>query len=226
MFRLLRQADALLRESETPAEPARSVGPSVAKAATLLVFGGLFYGGVMGSYGGWSEGRFWQALFSGVKVPLLLLVTFLLALPSFFVLNTLLGVRRDFAVVLRALVISQSTLTLVLAALAPYTMLWYVSFAGYPQATVFNGCMFALASLAGQFWLRRAYLPLLAQRPVHRWLLLLWLLIYTFVAIQMAWVLRPFIGDPGRPVQFFRPGAWDNAYVIVARTLRDALNGH
>jgi hypothetical protein len=223
MFRLLRQADALLRESATPAEPARSAGPSVAKSAALLVLGGLLYGGVMGSYGGWSGARFWQAIFSAVKVPLLLLVTFCLALPSFFVLNTLLGVRRDFAVVLRALVMSQSTLTLVLAALAPYTVLWYLSFAGYPQATVFNGLMFALASLAGQFWLRRAYVPLLTQRPVHRWLLRLWLLIYTFVAIQMAWVLRPFIGDPGRPVQFFRQEAWDNAYVIVARTLREAL---
>src|SRR5207244_3069802 len=133
-----------------------SPGPSLAQAALLLVLGGLFYGGVMGSYGGWSEDRFRQAIFSAVKVPLLLLVTFCLALPSFFVLNTLLGVRRDFALVLRALVMSQAALTLILAALAPYTALWYLSFAGYPQATAFNGLMFALASLAGQFWLRRA----------------------------------------------------------------------
>jgi hypothetical protein len=55
----------------------------------------------MGSYDGWSEGHFRQAIFATVKVPLLLLVTFCLALPSFFVLNTLLGVRRDFGPVLQ-----------------------------------------------------------------------------------------------------------------------------
>jgi hypothetical protein len=28
-------------------------------------------------------------------------------------------------------------------------------------------------------------------------------------------VLRPFIGDPTSPVQFFRQEAWSNAYVVV-----------
>ena len=45
-----------------------------------------------------------------------------------------------------------------------------------------------------------------------------------FVAIQMAWVLRPFIGSRDLPPQFFREEAWSNAYVqlvhIVARALR------
>jgi hypothetical protein len=43
------------------------------------------------------------------------------------------------------------------------------------------------------------------------------MVLYIFVGIQMGWVLRPFIGDPMEPVQFFRDEAWDNAYVIVAR---------
>ncbi len=39
-----------------------------------------------------------------------------------------------------------------------------------------------------------------------------WIVIYVFVGIQMGWVLRPFIGDPRTPVQFFREGSWSNAY--------------
>jgi hypothetical protein len=42
-----------------------------------------------------------------------------------------------------------------------------------------------------------------------------WLVIYVFVGIQMGWVLRPFIGNPGAPVQFFRDDSWSNAYVEV-----------
>ncbi len=32
----------------------------------------------------------------------------------------------------------------------------------------------------------------------------------------MAWVLRPFVGSPGKPITFFRQEAWGNAYVEVA----------
>jgi hypothetical protein len=35
----------------------------------------------------------------------------------------------------------------------------------------------------------------------------------------MGWVLRPFIGDPGAPVQFFRAEAWSNAYVVVFKLI-------
>jgi hypothetical protein len=54
-----------------------------------------------------------------VKVPFLLLTTFAISVPSFFVLNTLLGVRADFPAVLRILLAGQAGLTIILAALEP-----------------------------------------------------------------------------------------------------------
>ncbi len=45
--------------------------------------------------------RLLQVVYSAVKVPFLLMATFVLSLPSFFVVNTLLGLRSDFARVLR-----------------------------------------------------------------------------------------------------------------------------
>ena len=56
----------------------------------------MFYGGVMGTYGGFGGPRMWQVVYSAVKVPFLLFTTFVLSLPSFFVINTLLGLRADF----------------------------------------------------------------------------------------------------------------------------------
>jgi len=49
----------------------------------------------MGTFSGLAAGRFHQLLYSGVKVPLLMLVTFGLCLPSFFVLNTVAGLRDE-----------------------------------------------------------------------------------------------------------------------------------
>lgn len=50
------------------------------------------------------------------------------------------------------------------------------------------------------------------KRNVGRGGVRVWLVLYLFVGIEMAWVLRPFVGAPGLPVQFFRHGAWGNAY--------------
>jgi len=181
----------------------------------LLVSCGLFYGAVMGSFSGLAPGRFQQLLYSGLKVPLLLVTTFLLCLPSFFVVNTLAGLRDDFGQVLRALVATQSCVTVVLAGLAPITAFWYLSCADYDLIILFNMLMFGIATAGAQIVVRRYYGPLIRRSERHRQLLWAWFVLYAFVGIQMGWVLRPFIGDPDLPVAFFRSGAWGNAYVVV-----------
>jgi hypothetical protein len=172
----------------------------------------------MGGFGGLSGDRPLQVLFSAVKVPLLILVTTALAMPSFFVLNSLLGLRGDFPAAARAVAETQAAVAVVLASLAPYTALWYASTAAYDEAMLFNLLMFGVASLSAQWVLRRRYAELIARDPRHGVMLRAWLGVYAFVGIQMAWVLRPFIGQPGRPVTFFREDTWGNAYVIVFET--------
>jgi hypothetical protein len=182
----------------------------------LALVCGTSYGAFMGTFGGVSGERALQVLASALKVPLLLGVTALLSLPSFFVLNTLFGLREDLPEVLRALATSQAGLAIVLVALAPITLLWYASFADYREAVLFNGVIFATASGGAQVVLQRAYRPLVLRNGKHRGLLRLWLATYVFVGTEMAWVLRPFIGNPAQPVEFFRADSLGNAYVEVA----------
>jgi hypothetical protein len=223
---LFRLADEVLRgETETARGARQSRPPLLGSIILAIVVYGMLYGGVMGSYGGMSGSRSWQVVFSAVKVPFLLIATFLLSLPSFFVVNTLLGLRGDFPRVVRALITTQAGLTVILSALAPFTAFWYVSSSGYQPAILFNGVMFAVASVSAQWMLRREYLPLIEGQSRHRWMLRTWLVIYVFVGIQMGWVLRPFIGDPYEPVQFFREGSWSNAYEVVIQMIWDALRG-
>ncbi|HWB53931.1 MAG TPA: hypothetical protein VG722_07050, partial [Tepidisphaeraceae bacterium] len=134
---------------------------------------------------------------------------------SFYVLNSLLGLRSDFASAMRAVVGAQAALTVILAAMAPITEIVYLSGCDYNDAILFNGLIFAVGSVGGQVVLRRLYQPLIARDHRHRWTLIAWLVIYVFVGIQMGWVLRPFIGDPTLPTQFLRPEALTNAYTSV-----------
>ncbi len=212
MTSIFLDADRVLRAK---AQPLRS---RLDLLLLVLIFG-MTYGTVMGTFGA----RGLQVLYSALKVPMLLLVTFALSLPSFFVLNTLLGVRDDFARATAALISAQAGLTIILASLAPLTALWYLSCANYHAAVVFNGVLFAIASIGAQQILRRLYRPLIDRNARHRLLLRLWMVIYTFVAVQMAWMLRPFVGDPASATHFFRTGAWGNAWEVIARLVWDVI---
>jgi hypothetical protein len=190
--------------------------------AALVGFG-LLYGASMGAFTGVWEGQPLQLLYSGLKVPLLLCISFVVALPSFFVLNTLLGVREDFREALRAVAGAQATLTIVLAALAPLTLWFYASTTNYNQAVLWNGLMFLLAAGSAQVALRRSYKPLIQRNGRHRLLMWAWGVCFAFVAVQAAWVLRPFIGKPDEPVQFFRETMWGNAYVEILEKILQAV---
>jgi hypothetical protein len=215
MAMIARQVHTLLHDGIWPREDDRVIRHAVFVALVC----GLAYGAVMGTFSGFWSGRVLQILYSALKVPILLLLTFLISLPSFFVFNALAGLRDDFLDAIGVLVGGQAALAVVLVSLAPLTIFWYASFSDYRGAVLYNGAMFAIASFGGQIVLRRGYAVLIARNPRHQLMLRVWLGVYVFVGIQMAWVLRPFIGDPANPTRFFREDAWSNAYVLIARLI-------
>jgi hypothetical protein len=191
-------------------------------AATLLailVAAGAVYGFVMGLGGG----RLLQGLIGAVKVPLLLEATTALCLPSHYVASTILGLRDDFPAALRGILASQAAMAVALLSLAPLLPVLHASGVGYDGVTLWNGVFFLVSALASQVVLARHYGRLVRRNPRHRVTWALWFILYVFVAIQLAWVLRPFIGDPTLEPRFFREDAWDNAYVRVARLIGRAL---
>jgi hypothetical protein len=192
---------------------ARLQGPRAAAGAVLA--GGFLYGCAMGSFGG----RALQALYAGLKVPLLVVVSAALCAPAVFVLNTLLGLRDDLAAVARGILASQAAFAIALASLAPLAIVVYASTGDYRIAVLYHGLPFAAATAAAQLVLARHYRPLIARNPRHRAGRAAWLLLYVFVAIQSAWLLRPYVGAPSLETQFFREEAWSNAYVTIVRAL-------
>ena len=219
MRNLLHRADSVVR-GELVINEADSIRRMSAQLLAVIVLFGCTYGAAMGAFGGIFGDRVLQVIFSAIKVPFLLLVTFALSLPSFFILNMLYGLGGDFPQVLRALLASQAGLTVLLASLAPVTLLWNASATGHQATVLFNAVLFGVATVGGQVLLRRYYRALLEQNVRHRMLLRFWGILYAFVGIQMGWVLRPFVGDPLKPVAFFREDSWGNAYVVILQLLR------
>ena len=192
-------------------------------AAIVLVFGPV-YGAAMGSYG-FVVGKtslvhqFPQLIYSGIKVPLLIALTVTISLPSFFVINTLLGLRNDFSEALRAIVSAQAGMIIILVSFFPLTLFSYISLAAmetsYQLAILINATMFGLASISAQVLLRGYYQSLIRKSHRHLWMVRMWILVFAFVGIQAGYVMRPFIGDPNLPPTFLRKDSFQNAYVKI-----------
>lgn len=186
--------------------------PSLGTCVVLGVGGSAALGLALGA----SSGEAWLGLFAAVKVPLLLVLTTGLCLPSFFVVNNVLGLRDDFPAACRGLLAAQAALGLVLGACAPLTVFLSLSVFDPYALTLLDAGIFAVSTWGGQRVLARHYRPLIARDGRHRLALRGWLVLYAFAGVQLAWVLRPFRGTEGFAVQFLRPEAFDqNAYLVL-----------
>ena len=206
--------------------------PSIRRVGMVVVCCGVIYGIAMGSYALFAGHRTLlqqmpQMIYSASKVPVLLGVTVGVALPSFFVLNSLFGLREDFRQSVQGVVAAQAGMTIVLLSLAPLTLFVYTFLesggVNYQVAVLFNAFVFGVASLAAQLLLYRYYAPLVARNIRHRFMMKLWILLYAFIGIQCAYILRPFIGDPSRDPTWLRADSFQNAYVKIYRMFLEVI---
>ena len=216
--------DQVGSRSSTSSTTPSGIQIPISRVIIVVVICGPIYGLAMGSYGFFAGSRSLmeqlpQMTFSALKLPLLIAITLAVSLPSFFVINTLMGLRNDFQQAMRSIVSAQAGLTIILLSFLPLTLFFYVSLtnspSSYSAAVLFNAAMFAAASISAQILLKGYYENLVAKNVRHRWMMRIWIFLYAFVGIQAAYVLRPFIGNPNQPTTFFRKESFENAYVKV-----------
>jgi hypothetical protein len=150
------------------------------------------YGATMGTYAGGLE-----ILFSAVKVPMLLLISLYLTIPSYYVLYSLLGGKRTLQQTAVLLLFSFTIMATVLMALVPVNLFFMItttkSSATYAFMVLLNIAIFTL----GGFFALTNFIKgakVLYREPSENWkpAFLLGSLILMIVGTQLAWVLRPY----------------------------------
>ena len=176
--------------------------------AGLIIIGAGFYGAAIGS---WRDG--WQALFTGIKVPLVILLTTLGNGLLNGMLAPLLGLNIPFRQAFVLVLLSFAMASLILAGLSP--VVWFVVWntpplsgmtsLSSPEYGLLQLILAGFTAFAGIMGNVRLW-PLLRNgtqtEGVAFRVLLAWLAANLFLGSQIAWVLRPFIWDPARPVEF------------------------
>lgn len=163
---------------------------------------------------------------SALKLPLLVLLTLLVCVPSVQVIGLWLGWRleiRDTALLLMG---TCAAWALLLASLAPVAIFFGLQSA-YHFLKVFNLGAVGLTALAGTVMLCRVLRVASIQGLLPGTALpvfLVWTLLALFVGCQMAWTLRPFLGEPSLPFAWLRRGDREmNFYTAALISIRRLL---
>ena len=195
-----------------------------------IVIGAGSYGAVMGS---WRDAT--QALYTGIKLPLAILLTTLGNGLLNGMLAPLLGLNVTFRQSLAVVLMSFAVAAMVLGALSPVA--WFIVWntpplavgtkSSSPEYAVLQLTLAVFVALAGVLGNLRL-VPLLRQwagsATVARNILLAWLAGNLFLGSQISWVLRPFIWEANRPVEFigqhcFQGSFFETVFKAICRLI-------
>jgi hypothetical protein len=226
---LLRTLDAVLRGSYVD----RSWLDRTAAAASnrRLIGAGLvvgaIYGASLGAFGLCHGGaRPWlQIASAALKLPATFGLTLLVTFPSLYVFAALTKSPLGGGGTLRLLLAAILVHLAVLASLGPVFAFFVASTDSYPFLLLLHVLFSAIGGFISLHVLRRAADVMFRDGETKRQqksqrLLTVWCLLYGTVGAQMGWLLRPFLGAPGRDFAWLclRDG---NFFGALAATLRD-----
>lgn len=193
---MLFQTDHLLRNRESVFNDIvheRQLARFCAVSAAMTCLYGGAYGATMGLHAGIA-----QMLVSAIKVPLLLAISLFAVSPPLYAFNTLLGSRIAMTQLAAVLCGTMASTAILLLALAPFSI--FVSYSGlsYSVLKLAHVVLFFVAGYCGAFFLYEGIQTVAARtgREQNLPILQVWLLTYAFAGAQLAWILRPFVGDP------------------------------
>ncbi len=179
---------------------------------TLIVLGAGLFGAALGF---WRDP--WQALYAGIKLPCIMLLTATANALLNGMLAPLLGLRIAFRQSFLAILASFALAAAILGAFSPLAA--FVIWNSPPLAEGANNSgthaaillllvvVIAFAGIAANVRLLQLLRSLAGGRGGALRVLFAWLAANLFFGSQLSWILRPFIGSPHLLVQFLRDDA-------------------
>jgi len=203
---------------------------SVARDAALILAGA----GLFGMAVGWWRDP-WQAVYAGIKLPLILFLTAAGNALLNAMLAPLLGLHLPFRRSFLSIVASFALAATILGAFSPLAafVIWNApplevganNSATHAGILLLLVAVIAFAGIAANLRLFQLLRSLARERGVAWRVLLAWLAGNLFLGSQLSWILRPFIGAPGLPVEFLRATAFEgNFYEAVFRSAVHLFN--
>lgn len=169
-----------------------------------------------------------QALYAGIKMPMLFLTTMAFCLPALYFFSlAVLGTRLTFWQAVTVVLGGIGVASFLLLGLAPVTLFFVLTSRDWAFFQLLAVVFVAISGYVGLYflWGGMALVDDTRDRATRRlanWILRAWTVLYGFVGSQMAWRLSPFIGELDQPAVWIQP-SHDNFYVDVLHALQSVL---
>ncbi len=198
----------------------------VVLCVVVIVLGAGLYGAAMGCWRSPVQGTY-----NLIKFPLVIFATALGNAMVNGMLAPLLGLNLRFRQSLILVLMSFTVASAILGSFAPvvFFIIWNtpslagqkeIPWSAYYFVQLTQVVIIAFAGVVANARLVRLLRVLSGSRSVARKILVAWLGANLFLGSQLCWILRPFIGSPGLPVEFLRPNAFQgNFYEAVLRAV-------
>jgi hypothetical protein len=223
---ILRTAELLLRNPSAVLAEVQAGGPELRELPLRLAVCALAGFGAFGFLLGFTRSPL-AGLAAAPKLMLVGLGSLAVCLPALHVYGRLLGARISALQAVCEALVALATTGLTLLGLCP-VWLAFANAVNHPPTGYFHIMLgsvafLGLAALRG-VWVLVGGLRVQRRTVLH---LLAWTALYGMVGVQMAWVVRPFVGNPGSATVVFRPlesSAFDAAATLW-RSNVDSLTG-
>lgn len=182
----------------------------------------FIYGVVMGS-----SHSVLQSVVSGVKVIVLFLCTLIICFPSFFVIQQVLGSKMNFRQMM-IIVLSGFVLTAAIAlSLSPIVIFFQITGGNYHFLQLLHVVIFLFSGFFGMRLMVDALKFACDKKNIYPQIgvsvFRIWIIILAFVGIQLAWNLRPFVGNQNEDFKLFRKYE-GNFYTAISYSVKQLLS--
>ncbi|WP_020530174.1 hypothetical protein [Flexithrix dorotheae] len=187
---------------------------------SLFIF---VYGFVMGIYH-----SFFQGLSAGLKLWILFFSSILICFPSFYVIQLILGsqikLKQVIVIILSGFVMTSS----IMLSFSPIAVFFMITGNNYSFLKLLHVGIFIFSGVFGMRIIVEALKYSCEKENIYPktgvTIFRVWIVVLAFVGIQLAWNLRPFLGDHDRPFEFVRDQD-GNFYTAIIHATRDLVIG-
>ncbi len=195
----------------------------ILKQFLLMNLLGFIYGIVMGCYNG-----FFQAISSGIKLPILFSLVIIICFPAFFIIQFVIGSRLSFAQMLTIIISSFTLINAIMVSFSTIVLFFLITGNNYSFLKLLHFAVFVLSAIFGMITIIEALKFSCEKKNIYPKtgvkVFYFWIIIIGFVGLQLGWSLRPFIGSKEEPFEIFRKKG-GNIYQSLIGSLIDMFDG-
>jgi hypothetical protein len=181
-----------------------------------IVIFSFIYGIIMGSYNG-----VMQSLVTGIKIPCLIVLSLLICFPALYVVQSMIGSTMTIFQMANIIFAGFFVFSTIALSFAPIVIFFMITSDSYSFLKLLHVAIFTFSGIFAVKTIVNGLKFSCEKKNIYPKLGMsifkIWVVILAFVSSQLAWNLRPFIGDRNMAFELFRKHE-GNFYISVIQS--------